>query len=275
MDQAGVVGAQLGQAVGGRGVEGPVGLAVQDGGDGGGVLQPVVVADAVGVAVGLGVGAPLAEVGIANQEHAGAGVVGLDQVGAGAGQRGGADVLRRHIGGQDAGVRQGQAGQELGVRAVKAYRHGRGGVVGLHAVQHAVGGSAEAGRGAGDGAVVGLGRWAGDAENAAEGGRDVRCAHGGAGAEADAGAEVEGVGQAIPGRWEGVGEVGDKLVAAVAGDFAEGDQAVIGEGEDLPVLGGVVDLRVDGAGRAAGQQVQFAAAAGGLGLGWDGGEQGG
>ena len=48
----------------------------------------------------------------------------------------------------------------------------------------------------------------------------------------------------VLGLGDSVGEVGYEVQARGAGGLSEGEEAVIGDGVELPVLGGVVDLGV-------------------------------
>ena len=262
VDEVEEAAAEFAEAVGGGCVEHPIGLAVDDGGDGGFVLEAEFVFDAVGPPRGLGVGVPGAEIGVALDREAVVGVVGGEAVRAGAGEGGGAGVVRGGIGREDAGVGEGEFGKELGVGAGEA----DGDLVAFSgdAVERAGRWGGEAGGGAGDGAVEGVGGGGADAEDAVEAGDDIGGGQGAAVGEADAGAEVEAVEKAaILGGGERVGEVGDEVGAGGAGGFAEGDQAIIGEAVELPVLGGVVDLRVQRAAGGVRQEAQRVGLGGG------------
>ena len=188
MELRGVVRAQLAQPVGG-GIESPVGLAVLDSGHCGFTLQAELVLDGVGEAVRLGVVAPFLEVRVADQVDVVVRVIGLQDVGAGAGYGGAAGILLRGVGRKDAGVRKREFGEELRVGSGEADSDGA--ALGLDAIEGAGSRGAEAGFGALDGAIERLGGRAADAEQAAEAGRNVRGSDKGAGAEADTGAEAE------------------------------------------------------------------------------------
>ena len=107
VDLVEVVLAELAEAVGWGTVEHPVGLVVEDGGQFGFVLEAEFIVDPVGAAGGLGFGVPGMEVLVADELEAVVGVVGGEAIGAGAGDGGGAGVVGRGVGGEDAGVGEG------------------------------------------------------------------------------------------------------------------------------------------------------------------------
>ncbi len=250
-------GAQLAQAVQRRHLEHPVGLAVLHLRHLGLVFEAEAVFDHVGDAFGLRLRVPGVERGIALQSHPVRRVVAGDAVRAGAGERRRARILRRRGGGQHAGMGQRQLEQEVRVRPQQPQGQRPGGVVRRGARQRAVGRRRQALGAAGEAGIEAARRRPDDAEDAPERGGRVARADRRAVREAQPGAKVEAVDQAaFLGLRHRIGQVRHELQPSRAADPAEPDQAVIHDGEQLPVLPGVVDLRVDAAGAGAGQQPQ-------------------
>ena len=156
-------------------------------------------------------------------------------------------------------MRESELEQEVGVGPGQPDGERAGVVVGGDAGQAARRRRLQAVGRALDAGVEAAGRGAADAEHAPEGGGGVGGAHRLAIGEAQPRPDREAIQQpALGRRRHRLGEVRHQLQPRRAGHAPEADQPVIDDGEELPVLAGVVDLRIDAACPGTGQQPERA-----------------
>ncbi len=258
MHLVGVLRADLAEAVGRRRLERPVGLTVLDRGDLRLGRQTEGLGDLVRIPSRLRQLRPLLEVRVALHDQLLVRVVRREVVGARARQGLGSGVGGWAAGRHDRGVRDGELVLELGVRRREVDRHRPGRVVRRDApLQRAGRRLLETGVRADDAGVEAAGRRALDLEDPLEGGDDVRRRDLLAVRELDPLADLEDIGLAAVRRSrQRCRDVGHDDERGVAACLGEGEQAVVRRLVQLPVLEGVVDLRIERSAGGLRQELQ-------------------
>ena len=213
--------------------------------------QAVLLDDLVRVALGLRLGVPHVEVGVADQHGLGVRVVRLPHVRPGARRHVVAGQLQRRVTRDGEGERQRELIHQLGVRRGQVERQRVGRVVGDHALGQVAALGAALARA--DEIRVERGR-PGHGELALERPDEVAGLERLPVGELDPLADVEDVGLAAVGRRrDGGREVGHDLRARDAAHLGEAHQAVVGVDQQLPLLQRVVLGRVGDAEGGVGQ----------------------